>query len=421
MTDQNETLSSNCDQLLQKIKKVTEEDGIPRTLLGICPNSAAVLRAAVRSAKRCDAPLYFVATLNQVDRDEGYTGWTQAELCELIEKEGRKLNFDGPTVVGLDHGGPWMKDRHSTEGLPFAETMEEVKKSFAAAIRAGYGLIHVDPTVDEELSDGERLALGEVVARTVELIDFCETFRKREGLRPLCYEVGTEEVHGGMTAEEDLVRFLNLLEEDLTEKGLGEIWPTFVVGQVGTDLHTDEFDPGRASLLTERLGGRGSYLKVHYTDGVKAPERLPESGVGGANVGPEFTTAEYEGLAELSSLEESLLEEGKIENRSNFLQALTEAVVGSGRWRKWLRPEEAGKEFDQLSSRRQEWMVETGARYVWTKPPVVEAREVLYNNLREFGYRPERIVSAYIERRMDKYYHSFNLVGLNARLQEGSD
>lgn len=54
-----------------------------KTLLAVCPNSELVTRAAVRAASQAGAPLLLAATLNQVDLDGGYTGWTPQALVEL--------------------------------------------------------------------------------------------------------------------------------------------------------------------------------------------------------------------------------------------------------------------------------------------------------------------------------------------------
>ncbi len=61
--------------LVQRVKELQDED-IPITLLAVCPNSDAVLEAAIEVAARTLAPMLFATTLNQVDRDGGYTGWT---------------------------------------------------------------------------------------------------------------------------------------------------------------------------------------------------------------------------------------------------------------------------------------------------------------------------------------------------------
>src|SRR5215218_7029731 len=60
------------------------------TLLAVCPNSDAVLEAAVQVAAANRTPMLFAATLNQVDRDGGYTGWTAAAFVERLHYFGAR-------------------------------------------------------------------------------------------------------------------------------------------------------------------------------------------------------------------------------------------------------------------------------------------------------------------------------------------
>src|SRR5512147_1355946 len=167
------------------------QQSIHLTLLAVCPNSEAVLEAAVQSAARNNAPMLFAATLNQVDRDGGYTGWTPAEFVRQLRGYAEKYNWQGPLYPCLDHGGPWLKDMHTLAGLSLEETMGEVKQTLTACLEAGYQLLHIDPTVDRSLPPGQPLAVEMVVARTVELMAHAEAERQRLDLPPVAYEVGT--------------------------------------------------------------------------------------------------------------------------------------------------------------------------------------------------------------------------------------
>ena len=122
------------------------------TLLAVCPNSDAVLEAAVQVAAANRTPMLFAATLNQVDRDGGYTGWTAAAFVERLNDFGKRYQASA-LYPCLDHGGPWLKDAHTTAGLDFETTMNEVKASLAACLEAGYALLHIDPTVDRTRAD----------------------------------------------------------------------------------------------------------------------------------------------------------------------------------------------------------------------------------------------------------------------------
>ena len=393
----------------QIIQFISTRDEQPSALLAVCPNSRAVTKAALLAAKEANAPLLFAATLNQVDTDGGYTEMTPAELVSFIEEEARAIDLESPTLPCLDHGGPWLKDTHTMNGLSYEETMTAVKRSLEACIDAGYELLHIDPTVDRTLPAGDPIPIELVVERTLELIEHAESYRRDRSRPRISYEVGTEEVHGGLADMDNFDRFLEGLDAGLRERGLSDAWPCFVVGKVGTDLHTDYFEPAVARRLTERVRPYGALIKGHYTDYVANPEDYPLSGMGGANVGPEFTEEEYRALMELVALER------KLGVASDLEAALRAAVVESGRWKKWLHEDEQGRHFASLSAPRQQWLVRTGSRYVWTDERVREARSRLYHNLR--GLRDgDAFVRWRIRTAIMKYYHAFNLIDFNQKL-----
>jgi len=385
-----------------------DRPGSRHTLLAVCPNSTAVTRAALRAAQEANTPLLYAATLNQVDRDGGYTGWTPAALAEFVEAEAERLGLDVPVLLGLDHGGPWKKDTHRRQVLDYEEAMTAVKRSITACVQAGYDLLHLDPTVDRRLPPGEPVPIDAIVERTVELMRHAETARRAEGRSPIAYEVGTEEVSGGLQSEARFRSFLDQLDEALRIHDLPA--PSFVVGDVGTTLAGSGFNPEQAQQLTAAATRRlGALLKGHYTDDVAAPEAYPLSGMGGANVGPGLSAVETDALRQLVQLED------RLDRSSDLFDALRNAMIESGRWRKWLAPDEKGCAFDELADDRQEWLVSTGSRYVWTTPAVEDAREALYDHV-----APYRDPEAYVQWRLQTailhYMHAFNLVDLTDRL-----
>jgi tagatose-1,6-bisphosphate aldolase non-catalytic subunit AgaZ/GatZ len=401
-------MTPNLQQTVRRLIELREREQLPLTLLAVCPNSAAVLEAAVKVAARCHAPMLFAATLNQVDRDGGYTGWTPAQFVAEMKRCAVRYGCTAPLYPCLDHGGPWLKDRHTLEKLPLHQAMHEVKLSLTACLEAGYALLHIDPTVDRTLPPGEAPSVPVVVERTVELIEHAEQERRRLNLPPVAYEVGTEEVHGGLVNFDNFVAFLDLLKAALERRSLLHAWPAFVVAQVGTDLHTTFFDPAAAQRLTEIVRPTGALLKGHYTDWVENPADYPRVGMGGANVGPEFTAVEFEALEALEQREQRLCANRKLQSAC-FLAALEEAVVASGRWRKWLQPDEIGKPFAELTPARRRWLVQTGARYVWTAPKVVAAREQLYAHLALVQADPHAYVVESVARSIERYVDAFNL------------
>ena len=165
------------DFILKRIRDLELQTGVKRTIFAACPNSLSVIRAALKSAKRCNAPIKFATTLNQVDLDGGYTGLTPSEFVKTIRLHARNLNVNSPVIIAIDHGGPWLKDLHNREKWPYSKTMTAVKATFEAAIEAGYDLIHVDPTIDTTLTGGKMISIEVVAERTLELIAHAENFR----------------------------------------------------------------------------------------------------------------------------------------------------------------------------------------------------------------------------------------------------
>ncbi len=392
--------------LLRQIE--LREQGTQLALLAVCPNSAAVFEAAVAVATRSNAPMLFAATLNQVDRDGGYTGWTAQHFVTTMQEYATRYGCRSPLFACLDHGGPWLKDKQTRDKLPLQQAMAEVKASLTDCLAAGYSLLHIDPTVDRSLPPGQPPALETVVARTVELIEHAEHERVRLGLAAVDYEVGTEEVHGGLVDVANFRAFLQMLAAALAERNLGHAWPCFVVAQVGTDLHTTFFDAEVAAQLTEIVRPYGSLLKGHYSDWVENPTAYAAAGMGGANVGPEFTAEEFIALQELEAREARLCANRGL-TPAAFLATLERAVDRSDRWRKWLQPDEVGKPLAEVAPERRLWLVQTSARYVWAEPAVVAARRTLYAHLSLVTPDPHAYVVNQVARAIEKYVSAFHL------------
>ena len=90
------------NDFVQRIIFLRKRRNIKITLLAICPNSEAVLEAAILSASRNNTPMLFAATLNQVDRDKAYTGWTQFEFVEKLKYYAKKYKWSGPLYPCLE-------------------------------------------------------------------------------------------------------------------------------------------------------------------------------------------------------------------------------------------------------------------------------------------------------------------------------
>ena len=393
--------------IVKAVDRVAESQKRSTTLLAVNPNSLSVLKSALRSAKRHNAPIILTCTLNQVDLDGGYTKWTQFDFVNAVREEAMKIDFHGPIIIAADHYGPWLKDKHKADGLSLDETMAGVRRSLEACLVAGFDYMHIDATECPGFSGSVRMA--KVVERTIELIEWAEALRKEKGLPRITYEVGTEEVAGGLSEPNLVSIFLRKLREAMKDKELIDVWPSFLVGNIGTNLHTTTFDIEAARRLYSISSGYGLHLKSHYTDYVARLEDYPKVPIRAANVGPRFTNAEFDCLQRLEGTEAGFPSTNESRKPSNLSRELIKAVVDSGRWRKWLHESEVGKDFSQLQEDRQLWLLRTGSRYIWMSPSVVAERAKLNDNLRARGIDVEEEVLSSIDGAMDRFFVAFNL------------
>ena len=151
--------------------------------------------------------------------------------------------------------------------------------------------------------------------------------------------------------------------------------------------------------------------KGHYTDWVENPEAYPASGMGGANVGPEFTLEEYLALRDLEAREATLAARPARAGTFTFHGAAERGRHCFGSLDEMAAAGEKGSAFGALAPERQEWLVQTGSRYIWTMPAVVSARRQLYQNLLPVMPDPHAIVVDAIGRAIEKYLRKFNLSG----------
>ncbi len=392
----------------------------PLTYLAICPNSEAVAAAALAVAGRLQFPLFFAATLNQIDRTEGYTSWTPAGFTHWVSRQTSEMSNAPAVIIGLDHGGPWKKDVDYLRKIKTDRAIEAIEDSIEACLLAGYQLLHIDATEDPFVP-GPSVPLKTIVERTVHLIRFAEKVRETHRLVAVSYEVGTEEVSGGLTSIDRFRHFVEALHIELTRSELEKCWPCFFVGDVGTDLFTTRFDANLANSLAEIIRPYGSWLKGHYTDFVDRPSEYPRVGMGGANVGPEFSAIEFDAVMRLATGDWKSGVVGSSESVRGagveMEKALRQAVVETDRWRKWLREGEEGTDFEALSSERQKWLLSTGSRYIWAEDKVVAARGELYESLAGEVDGPT-YVQQRLEESIGRYADAFGLIGVSARISE---
>lgn len=393
-----------------------EESRYESTQLGVCPMSKEIIEATFQeAAMNASFVPMFIATPRQVDADRGYTGWSQSELVELLETSAAGAGYDGPYVVARDHGGPYqsMRDRGDAE-VPLKEAMRYAKELFLDDLQAGFDVLHVDATEDPN-EDGV-LDLAEIARRTTELITYLEETREAEGLSEVYYEVGTEEITGGMTNSDDFERFIELLKNNLQEAGYGGVMERvlFIVGQVGTTMRIDmenDFERSKTRELTNIVENHGLFLKVHYTDWLDETDlsRFPELGVGAANVGPEFAAAVVRGLETLEKKEREVLEDEPSE-ASDFMNVLEHAAIEDAPWQKFAPDRLDDNERKPFARENRRNIALCVGRYVLNRTDVIEARQTLYENLRsnQSAINPDRLIVDTVQDTIHRYVQAFN-------------
>jgi len=384
------------------------------TLLGVCPLSEEVVVATLREAEAAAGfvPM-FVATPRQVDADRGYTGWSQTELVAFVEETAASVGYEGEYVVARDHGGPYQSTRdRGNADVPVETAMEYAAELFTRDVRAEFDVLHVDATEDPHTD--EPLALDEVARRTAALIDHIETVCEAEGLPKVSYEVGTEEIEGGMTETDDFEGFVERLRSELADRDLDVIDRVlFVVGQVGTTMRLsreNDFDAEKARELLAITDDHDLFLKVHYTDWLPDAEleRFPALGIGAANVGPEFAAAIVEELERLEARERRAIE-GTGAEPSAFMATIESAAVEDAPWRKFA-PSDLGGDRDRFVANHRRDIAICVGRYVLNDSEVAAARETLYGNLREHAgvTDPHERVLASVQAAVHRYVEAFD-------------
>ncbi len=454
------------DYLMNSVKFMKNFVQKPKkaTLLGIGPMSEMVIKASIELGKELNFPVIFILSRNQIDCKEfggGYVkGWDQQEFTNFVNRTVKEVEYKGPLLICRDHGGPWQRDEEKREKIPEKDAIEIAKKSYLADLKAGFKLLHIDPTKNPHLC-GENLK-EKILQHTIELIEYIERQRQELGIKEILYEVGTEDIVGGHTSPSDFENFIINLKGILKKKKLPN--PTFIVGQTGTLVKMREnvgkFDKKTAKKLCQICRNYAIGFKEHNADYL--PENVlkehPEIGITAANVAPEFGAEETIACLKMAEMEKNIMGENSTQlsslnerkksikkqinskrriinssgnNYSNFEKILQEAVIKAGKWKKWMKDEdlqklnegklnlelelEDDKEAAQQSKQMIKYVVEVCGHYEIDNPIVKSAREKMFNNLIKFNavFDPEIEIKKAIKKSIEKYVKAFKLDSVN--------
>lgn len=412
-------------QTMRKLNRLSEGNS-KCTMLGIGPMSENLIKASFLLAKKKDFPLMFIASRNQVDADEfggGYVcAWNQDTFAKAIKEIANELSYNGLYYLCRDHGGPWQRDKERNDKLPVSEAMELGKRSYIHDLRAGFALLHIDPTKMPTMD--EIVPMKFVLDATVELMEFCETQRKKMDLPPVAYEVGTEETNGGTTDLEGFNYFLNTLTVQLKEKGLP--LPLFIVGNTGTLTRLTEnigkYDLAHTMKMSKTAGEYGLGLKEHNGDYLSDYflGLHPVLGVAAANVAPEYGVAETKALLLLNKMEKYFHSIGLITVGSDFENVFTDTAITSERWRKWMVGEKKSFTPDEVKKDKEtaDLVVNISGHYAFNDSSVKNETKKMYANLEKVGLNPGQIVINEISKSIGRYVDYFNLEGVTSLVKE---
>lgn len=403
-----------------------QDEGLYSTLVGIGPMSPNLLRASFELARDDDFPLMFIASRNQVDNDElggGYVnGWNQARFASDIKKIANEVEFDGIYYLCRDHGGPWQRDKERNDHLSLEAAMKIAKQSYLADIEAGFDLLMIDPTKDP-FQIGKVVNLDNVIDWTVELIEFCETERKKRNLPEIGYEVGTEETNGGLTTTDKYENFIQRLKAKLDERQLP--MPTFIVGQTGTLIRIGQqigqWNYENSVELSTMAKKYGVGLKEHNADYLDDVTLLmqPLAHITAANVAPQYGTVETRALLHLYEVEQRLLSNGLIEESSELYRVLLYKAVMNGRWSKWLQGADTNVTTEQALKRPDLYdiILDVAGHYVYNEPEVKAEIQKMYRNLNDHHIDANRYVVERIKDPIRQYITTLNVTGLTTAIQ----
>ena len=406
------------------ISKLRSKD-VKCTFLGVGPVSRIVIEATFEASKRNDCPPIFIASRNQVDLKSlghGYLmgGMDQRTFVRLLKKVQNEVGYQGPVYICRDHGGPWQRNIELDRNYPVDKAMEIAQKSYQADLEAGFNYIHIDPT-----KCPFPYSLDELCSRTVALVSFCENLRKNLGQDSIDYEVGTEDIQGGLTTNDKFETFLDQLTKKLKDKNLP--LPTCVVGQTGTLLRIDRnvghFDKNQAEQLVHIAAKYGIGLKEHNGDYLSAPTcRVhPEIGITGMNVAPEFGLVETDACLALADLEAKLVQEGWMDDKqaSHFRELLREKTFKDSPWKKWMTDDIKQKPTAEIESDNtlRLLIARVCGHYVYDDPQISQARQLLDQNIDRFemvDHSARRFVTASVRQSIEFYMDHFRLKGINS-------
>jgi tagatose-1,6-bisphosphate aldolase non-catalytic subunit AgaZ/GatZ len=371
------------------------------TLLGVGPMSLNCVDAAIELANEHEVPILLIASRRQIDSEEfdgGYVNnWTTDEFARYVIDADKK----GKVILARDHGGPWQNTKEKDANLSLRRAMESAKSSYREDLKAGFQVLHIDPSVDVH----GRPDVDEVLDRVFDLYEFC-WIQAQQLNQEVIFEIGTEEQSGSTNSQEELDYTLNAVQQFCKKNHLPQ--PSFVVIQCGTRVmetrNVGSFDspvriadelPTEIQLpkMIEICDRYGIFMKEHNTDYLsdEALQWHPRLGIHAANVAPEF------GVTETSALVSVLENNGLSKISERFL----ELAYSSEKWKKWMLPNTKATDRDRSI---------IAGHYVFSKDECVELKIEAGKELAKKGVELEYYLKQEVKLSILRYIRNFRLL-----------
>ena len=368
----------------------------------VCSAHPLVLEAAMRQARRDQAPILIEATANQVNQSGGYTGLQPGEFSSRVARIADRAGLAPDRVVlGGDHLGPvcWTNE---TADVAMARARELVKRY----VEAGVVKIHLDTSMPCA-GDPDALTDENVAARAAELCAVAEqTANSRHAQAKPVYIIGTEvpppggakdkitqlEVTSGMRARQSI----DAHERAFAARGLSDAWSRVigVVVQPGVEFDhstVHRYCPETAGDLSDSILEIPNLVyEAHSTDyqPASAYRELLRDHFAILKVGPQLTFALREALFALSAVENELLDGA--EKRSSLPEVCDRVMTDQPKH--WIRHYPAEGPEARWYRR---YSYSDRIRYYWSQPQVSSAVDLLFANLSKTGI-PSPILSQFL-------------------------
>lgn len=370
------------------------------TLLGVGPMSLNCVDSVLEVATEQNTPIMLIASRRQIDSEahgSGYVNnWSTQEFANYVKNKDKMQKV----ILCRDHGGPWQNSNEIKNNLKLDHAMISAKKSFEMDIKAGFEILHLDPSIDIHCS----LTNAKTLDRLFELYEYCFYKSKKYG-KEILFEIGTEEQSGSTNTPDELEFTLSEIQKFCLKNDFP--LPTFVVIQSGTRVketrNIGSFDsPFRVAnelppeiQIPKMIGICKKYnilMKAHNTDYLsdEALSWYPRLGIHAANIAPEFGVVESRAF--LSILRKNHLDK--------FANEFINLACQSRKWEKWVLDE---KKLDMESK------AIISGHYIFSTSEFKELKTFAKVELEKKDIDLDKFLKSEIKDAIKRYIIAFNL------------